>query len=142
MTLPQSKLREAVFYILFSLDFMHDADEELLSMVMDQLKISKKHAKEAMQKAIEVLGHKETLDQLLRGRIAEYDLEKISGIERNILRLGAYEILCDESIPSVVAISEGIRLCRKFATPEAAQFINGALDALYKNEEALKIPAK
>lgn len=106
-------------------------------MMMEQLKISKKNAKEALIRAQRVLAYKEVLDTALQPHIASYDLTKISGIERNILRLGAFEILWDEEIPSVVAISEGIRLCRKFGTYEGAQFINGALDAIYKNQEAL-----
>src|SRR5690606_29501809 len=58
--------------------------------------------------------------------------ERIPRVERNILRLAVFELLHDPSVPPTVAIAEAIRLTRKFATPEAATFINAVLDAIFK----------
>jgi N utilization substance protein B len=55
-------------------------------------------------------------------------------VERNLLRLGAYEIYFSKSVPPKVAISEAVRLARKFASSESANFINAILDALYKKK--------
>ena len=47
--------------------------------------------------------------------------------------MGVYELLYDESIPPKVAISEAMRLAKKFGTPESATFVNALLDAIYKS---------
>lgn len=139
MTLPQAKFREAVFYALFSWDFLKTSEEEMVSMLMHELAMSKKNVKEALEKAERIMQQHEIIDEKIREHIHDYHLARISYIERNILRLATYELLFDHSIPEVVAIAEGIRLCRKFGTHEAAHFINGVLDAIYKNQEALKL---
>lgn len=62
-----------------------------------------------------------------------YEFERIPRIERNVLRLGVYEIMYDSDIPPKVAIAEAIRLTRKFATPESATFVNAILDSILKS---------
>lgn len=134
MSLPQAKFREAVFYAVFSQDFSQNSDEEVVPMMMEQLAMSKKNVREALQRAMLVLEKKEEIDACIQKYVPDYDLSRISYIERNVLRLATYELLFDNAIPEVVAISEGIRLCRKFSTAEGANFINGVLDAIYKKE--------
>nr|NGX48373.1 hypothetical protein [Chlamydiota bacterium] len=63
-----------------------------------------------------------------------YELERISRIERSILRLGLYELLYTD-LPDKVAITEAIRLTRKFATAEGGAFVNALLDAIYKDRD-------
>lgn len=143
MALPQAKFREAVFYAMFSWDFVKESEEGVVSMLMEQLAMSKKNVKEAIERAIKVVEKQDLLDEKISDKISDYDLEKISYIERNILRLATYELFFDKDVPEVVAIAEGIRLCRKFGTHEAANFINGVLDAVYKkNQEALKLSSQ
>ena len=137
MSLPQKKFREAVFYAVFSQDFSQSSDEEAVPMMMELLAMSKKNVRESIQRAALVLEKKAVIDECIQKYVPDYDLDRISYIERNILRLATYELLFDNEIPEVVAISEGIRLCRKFSTPEGANFINGVLDAIYKKETAL-----
>ena len=72
------------------------------------------------------------LDEQIGKASIEYAFDRIQVVERNILRLGLYEILFDDEVPPKVAISEAIRLARKFGTPEAASFINAILDNIYK----------
>lgn len=133
MALPQQKFREAVFCVIFSQDFSSTSEDEVTSLVMEQLAMSKKNVREASFRAALVLEKKEELDQLLEKHVIDYSIDRISCSEKNILRLATYELLFDNEIPQVVAIAEGIRLGRKFGTPEGASFINGVLDALYKD---------
>lgn len=135
MSLPQKKFREAVFYVIFSQDFSRNSDgEEAVPMMMEHLAMSRKNVRDAIQRASLVLEKQEVIDECIQKHVSDYDLNRIAYIERNILRLATYELLFDNDIPEVVAISEGIRLCRKFSTPEGANFINGVLDAIYKNQ--------
>lgn len=133
MTIPQKKLREAVFYAVFSFDYDKNLDcEGLVPFIMEQLEISKKNAKDAIYKASLVMEKLSIIDEKLNQFVEGYSLERVSCAEKNILRLATYEILFDNDLPEVVAIAEGIRLGRKFSTPEGANFINGVLDSLFK----------
>ncbi|MBX9744017.1 MAG: transcription antitermination protein NusB, partial [Chlamydiales bacterium] len=66
----------------------------------------------------------------------DYVFERISRTERSILRLGTFELLFDPSIPPKVAIAEAIRICRKFGSPQSAQFVNAVLDSVFSHVKA------
>lgn len=134
MALPPQKFREAVFQILYSADF-DVASEEIVAFMMHELKTTRRAMSDAQRRVDEVLSKKAEIDALITTGSTEYSFERISRVERTILRLGIYEILFDPSIPPLVAIAEAIRLCRKFATPESSQFVNAILDGVYKREQ-------
>jgi N utilization substance protein B len=73
-------------------------------------------------------------------RIAEnYELNRLSAVDRNILRLAIYEMLHVEAIPPVVSINEAIEIAKRFGTEESGRFVNGILDRLRKE---LPAPAR
>ena len=126
------KFREIVFQLLYSRCFEGTIGE--LSLVMRQNAIPKKRAREA-EKIVDTIWEKrEELDQLIGAKAIGYELERISRIERSILRLGLYELLYTD-LPDKVAITEAIRLTRKFATAEGGAFVNALLDAIYKDRD-------
>ena len=67
------------------------------------------------------------LDVLLRKQAANWSLERMATTDRNVLRLGAYEILYAET-PGRVAINEAVELAKRFGSAQSAQFVNGILD--------------
>lgn len=139
MALPQNKMREAVFQILFCLDMGHAAEEEIIQLMMGELKITKKYAREAYLSAKAVFDARAELDDAIRGVAKSYSLERIQRAERNILRLGVYELHHHAEIPPLVSIAEAIRLSNKFSTKEASKFINAILDAVMKGMQGAKI---
>ena len=82
---------------------------------------------------------REEIDPMIQKVSNEYVLERIALVERNIIRLAIHEMLISKDVPPKVVIAEAIRLARKFATPEAANYVNAILDALYidKKEPSL-----
>jgi len=125
------KFREIVFQLLYSRDFKQSDWEEAETLIMRQFLLPKKVVQQAKEKVDAIWDERETLDQIIHQHSKSYDLERILRVERAILRLGLYELLHAE-LPPKVAISEAIRLTRKFATKEAAGYINALLDAFYK----------
>src|SRR5262249_51999067 len=67
------------------------------------------------------------LDELLSRTADNWSLERMAATDRNVLRLGAYEILYT-STPGRVAINEAVELAKRFGTAHSAQFVNGILD--------------
>jgi transcription antitermination protein NusB len=76
--------------------------------------------------------HLEEIDLMISNTSHSYAFERIQSVERNVLRLGVFELFFDPSIPPKVAIAEAMRLARKFGTKESAVFVNAILDTLYK----------
>lgn len=71
------------------------------------------------------------LDEVLRDIMPNWRLERLAAVDRNVLRIGAAEILHVEEVPPKVAISEGIALAEKYGGRESPRFVNGVLDAVY-----------
>lgn len=136
MTLPVQKFREIVFQILYSSDMSGPDEESMVPFMMHELKVTRRVMMDAHIKMNLIIAKQEAIDELIRNSSQKYDFDRISRVERNILRLGLFEMLYDESIPEKVAIAEAVRLTRKFGTPESALFVNAILDAVYKSEAA------
>ena len=75
----------------------------------------------------------ETLDTALQPMAPEWPIESISAIDRNVLRMGLYELSeCRETIPPKVAINEAVELAKSFGSESSSRFINGVLGTAYK----------
>jgi N utilization substance protein B len=132
-------MREVVFQLLFSLDIDAQNPSAVVAFIGKELAVSKKYVLQALDKANAILQNKEDLDKRIAAISVSYVLERIQKVEINILRLGAYEILFDNEIPPKVAIAEGMRLAKKFSTPESASYINAVLDSIYKQSEGKSV---
>ena len=129
MAVPRQKFREAVFLALFGLS--EEANPDFLApLIMEELKMTKKNVHEALVFAAQVHKKLPDLDEKIRQASTAYDFERIPLVERNILRLGVFEM---NSLPPAIAMSEAIRLTRKFSSFEAANFVNAIMDSIHKN---------
>lgn len=82
-----------------------------------------------------VTDHHEEIDAWVQDALTNWRLERLSAIDRNILRLAAAEMLYIEEVPAPVSIKEGIELAEKYGTAESPRFVNGVLDALLRTIE-------
>ena len=80
-----------------------------------------------------VLRHQDQIDAYIVQYAPEWPLEQITTVDRNILRLGIYEMVFDSDIPARVAINEAIELAKAYGGPSSSKFINGVLGSLYKD---------
>ncbi len=80
-----------------------------------------------------VTQHREQIDEKLASIAANWRLGRMAATDRNVLRLGAYEILFGDT-PDRVAINEAIELARRYGTDQSSQFVNGVLDRLMKRK--------
>ena len=134
MALAPQKFREIVFLLLYTHEFPGSSQEETVLMIMQELKVTKRSVLEASGKVEKILEKIETIDKMIAGTATDYSFDRISRIEKTVLRLALYEILFEKSVPPKVAIAEAIRLTRKFGTPEGAHFVNAVTDAIYQND--------
>jgi N utilization substance protein B len=136
MALSQKKFRETIFQVLYSRDLNASSDAKILSSMLDQFVVTRKALHQAMEKVETIFEKIEEIDALISNVSRDYDFKRISSIERNVLRLGLFELKFEGKIPPKVAISEAVRLSRKFGTPEGGAFVNALLDAIFQLKEA------
>ena len=77
-------------------------------------------------------GRMSEIDRALQAALTNWRIERLSTIDRNILRLGGAEILFLDDVPPRVSIQEAILLAEKYGTRESPRFVNGVLDALMR----------
>ena len=86
-----------------------------------------------------VAKHIEVIDELLETHSVGWTLDRMPAVDRNILRIGAYELLFDEQVPDVVAVSEAVALARDLSTDESPAFVNGLLARLLQLKPTLGV---
>ena len=80
-----------------------------------------------------VLGRQGEIDGIITHYAPEWPIEQITVVDRNILRIGVYELKWVPNIPSKVAINEAIELAKTFGGESSGRFVNGVLGAIYKD---------
>ncbi|MDJ0762151.1 MAG: transcription antitermination factor NusB [Myxococcota bacterium] len=77
------------------------------------------------------------IDGIIEASSDNWRLNRMSLVDRNILRIGAGEILFNEDIPTRVAINEAVELAKRFGTAESPAFVNGILDRVARDKEKI-----
>ena len=134
MPLPIQKQREALLQILYSKEF--EGTVEIIPFMMAELKATRSSMAVTNARADLILSELNQIDPMIAEASTEYRLERISRIEKWILRMSLFELIIEQKTPPKVVIAEAIRLCRKFGTRESAEFINAIIDGIYKNHAA------
>lgn len=80
-----------------------------------------------------VLKNIQEIDQTIEKSAPEWPIEQITIVDRNILRIGIYELKISKDIPPKVAINEAIELAKKFGGEASGKFVNGVLGSIFKN---------
>ena len=82
-----------------------------------------------------VLDHLEEINEKIVANAPDWPLEQMAIVDRNILRIGVYELYYNDDIPAKVAINEAIEIAKSYGGPSSGKFVNGILGAMYKEIE-------
>ena len=82
-----------------------------------------------------VQANRARIDELIATYSQGWDLDRMPPVDRNLLRLGIYELLWSEEVPTAVAIDEAVELARTLSTDESPSFVNGVLGRIAKLKE-------
>ena len=129
--------RSIVLQTLFELDFSDDKKPSIEEALKRNLKeFAPGHEDDAFvfSLADQVLKKRVVIDEIIEKAAPDWPLDKISIIDRNILRLGLTELLFGDraEVPPKVAINEAIELAKTFGGENSGKFVNGVLGAVYK----------
>ena len=76
-----------------------------------------------------------SINSFIKKHAKNWEIKRMAVIDRNILRMGCFELLFSEDIPPKVAINEAIELAKRFGDIDSPRFVNGILDKIYKIEK-------
>ena len=122
--------RESALQALHAMDMQHNMSERMLSLFCESFPPTET-GKDFFDRLVKgVMQVQSELDDLIERFSSNWKLSRMSGVDRNILRIAAYEILYCDDIPYKVSINEAIDIGKKFGTEESGAFINGILDSI------------
>lgn len=131
------KAREFALQLLFQQDLTHnpvDEIEKLFWRSTDADDLTRDFAGHLFHQA--VTNH-DLIDDLIRKHALHWRLDRMSAVDRNILRMAVAEFLYTKT-PKVVVIDEAIEVARKYSGDEATEFVNGVLDAIRAELEGIE----
>ncbi len=134
--MQRRKAREYALKILYMIDIRKEPPqkiiEEFWKNVDEKNEEVKKFANEIVNGVIEKLNE---IDKIISNVSLNWEIERMSYIDRNILRIGTYEIYYRNDIPKVVSINEGIEISKKYGDEDSPKFVNGILHKIKENFE-------
>jgi N utilization substance protein B len=136
-TAPRRRSREAALQVLYALDVpAREGAPPAAGLAEDAVEATAAHfelppgARAFARELVHgVVAHREKLDPLIARHATHWRLDRMAAVDRNILRLAAYETLYTET-PEAVVIDEAVSLARRFGGDDSPGFVNGVLDAL------------
>jgi len=86
-----------------------------------------------------VATHSERIDELISWNLVDWTMERLPAVDRNILRIGVYEVLWAADVPDGVAISEAVNLAQDLSTDNSPSFVNGVLARIKAEKPTLSL---
>ena len=129
--------RVAAMQVLYQLDTAKDFDEVEMALERYFEHVGGEHPEEVRDFASElccgVVEFLEEIDEALERSSTNWRVERMSRVDRNVLRLAAYELMKCPEVPARVAINEAVELGKHFGSSDSRPFINGVLDRLRRS---------
>jgi transcription antitermination protein NusB len=114
--------------VLYEIDLTDHDPEEAMARAFAEHEPVTPDVVEHVRSLVRGVGeHRESLDPVIAGAAPARDLAEQAAIERNVLRLAAYELVHAPSVPPKVVINEGVELAKRFGGENSGRFINGVL---------------
>ena len=129
----RSKAREIALQMLYQNDLNADIDAHMVRAMVDEQLRDAELRDFAWQLFVGVMERQADIDARIESVAENWSLTRMPPTDRNVLRLGAFELLYTET-PHRVVIDEAVELAKRFGTAQSSQFVNGILDRLVPEE--------
>ncbi len=120
------KMREIVFSAIYQFDFTEDAETSsaylerelsFFAMDMEMKLITRKYFEN-------ILRRREEIDGIIRKHLMTWTFDRLASTDRNVLRLGTYEIVYEIAVPIEVTLNEAIDIAKKYGSEQGGKFVN------------------
>ena len=127
------KAREFSLQLLYQYDYLGTPVEEIRELFWRDIHTPDEVKAFSDRLVYGVINHQEQIDELLSQYSENWTLERMTGVDRNILRIAVYEILFCEEIPKNVTINEAVEIGKRFGSEDSGAFINGIIDKIARD---------
>jgi transcription antitermination protein NusB len=124
------KVRESALQVLFQLEFDESSPDQSLEKYWADRKSSADEKDGISRLVTGVMTHREAIDHAIQAVSEHWRMSRMVLVDRNILRIAAFEMMFDEDLAPAIVINEAIEIAKKYSGERSAVFINGVLDAL------------
>lgn len=130
--MQRRKARSVALQVLFARDFHQDKLNDLVEQLLEQNNISREHTSFVRCLVEGVASRWKDLDLCISSLSTAWKIDRISLVDKNILRLAMFELMYMEETPVAVCVNEAVELARKFGTDDSPKFVNGILGSFVK----------
>lgn len=131
----RTKARKRALDVLFAADVRGESATEALDRAIAEGEGPTNDYTSVLVRGVEE--HRARIDEVLAEYAEGWTLQRMPAVDRNVLRLGVWELLWADDVPGAVAISEAMTLVTELSTDESPQFVNGVLGAVLRNKASL-----
>lgn len=107
--------------------------DEVLAVTMAERTVAPARVRYLQRLVSAFAENRDRVEEMIAACMDNWRLERLSVMDRGILRLGATEIVCLTDLPGKVAIQEAVRLAERYGGTDSPRFVNGVLDAVYRS---------
>ncbi len=122
--------REAALQMLFAMEALAASPEEVIANFWKSFEADPEGKAYADEVVRGVAEHRAEIDAVLAAASENWRVERMTRLDRNLLRLGTFELMKRADVPSPVILDEAVELAKQFGTEESSAFVNGVLDKI------------
>lgn len=130
----RSRARETALKVLYQLDLTRDPPEQGLKIFFRDHRIPVDSQPFVTRLVQGTVSHLSEIDHLFAKYATNWALGRMAVVDRNVLRMGVFELLFDNETPPKAVINEAVELAKRFGTADSGKFVNGVLDSIHKGE--------
>lgn len=135
VSVSRRRAREAALRVLYEIEVGKANIRDAIEVAVLEMDVTHQLANYMEQLVKETRRLREELDARLSRYLNDYDITRLATIDRNILRIAAYELLYVPEMPPAVTINEAIEIAKRYSTSESGRFINGVLGSLLRDTD-------
>lgn len=132
--MSRRKARELAFKVMFQVDQVNAEPRQAFNYLQEENPLSAKDSEFAWTLIEGIIDKMEDIDAIISGFSKDWTVQRMSSVDRNLLRIASYEILYLNKAQSVVAIDEALEISKRYSEPASVGFINAILDRIREDK--------
>ena len=128
----RTRAREYALQLLYQVDVSQGQWQPIIEEFLVQATVPEDVKTFAKRLVEGTLTRLEEIDRLITSHADNWQMNRMAVVDRNILRMGTYELLHVEDVPPKVSLNESVELAKRFGDEESGKFVNGILDTIHK----------
>lgn len=132
MARSKRRSREAALQTLYEIEVGKGHEASAMTNTLEAAELPEDLAEYAVRLTEGIRARQQELDGILSPLVEGYEFSRLAAVDRNLLRIAAYELYHEPAIPPAVSINEAIEIAKKYSTAESGRFVNGVLGRLVK----------